>query len=225
MMCPALSSTCHLNTWGRYCCSSSFWNEETEALGEGLLKATQPASTGGGRCYWVGSGDLRSWVVYLQQPFPFVCGLTGDAGTRRSYSVTVEHVALPQTPAARLAPHPGSAVKLTCCACRYARWERDQGSFWLMIVHLLHSTSLICSFFRRYLMAVTDILHGSVAFTAWKCTVSFCFNLTGNSGLVGPSTDWKHLFEGLDFFKKPQMNIHLWIQLLLWLLFFKLLAS
>ena len=156
---------------------------------------------------------------------PLRVWLTGDAGTRRSYSVTVEHVALPQTPAARLAPHPGSAVKLTCCACRYARWERDQGSFWLMIVHLLHSTSLICSFFRRYLMAVTDILHGSVAFTAWKCTVSFCFNLTGNSGLVGPSTDWKHLFEGLDFFKKPQMNIHLWIQLLLWLLFFKLLAS
>lgn len=156
---------------------------------------------------------------------PLRVWLTGDAGTRRSYSVTVEHVALPQTPAARLAPHPGSAVKLTCCACRYARWERDQGSFWLMIVHLLHSTSLICSFFRRYLTAVTDILHGSVAFTAWKCTVSFCFNLTGNSGLVGPSTDWKHLFEGLDFFKKPQMNIHLWIQLLLWLLFFKLLAS
>ena len=129
------------------------------------------------------------------------------------------------SPAPQHAPHPGSALKLTCCACRYARRGRDQGSFWLMIVHLLHSTSLICSCFRRYLTAVTDILLRSVAFTAWECSVSFCFNLTGNSGLVGPSTDWKHLFEGLDFFKKPQMNIHLWIQLLLWFLFFKLLAS
>ena len=158
------------------------------------------------------------------EALPLGVWLKGDAGTRRrSCIVTPEHVALPQ-------PHrsmPAAAPRV----CRLNRPDMHAGmprgggargvsALWLYICYNVQwdSTSLICVFFRRYLMAVTDILH-------WKHTVLFCFNLTGNSGLVGPSTDRKRVFEGLDFFKKPQMNIHLWIQLLLWLLFFKLLAS
>lgn len=47
-----------------------------------------------------------------------------------------------------------------------------------MMVHLLRSTSLICSFFQKgAAMAVTDILHGSVAFAVkMHCFVCFCFN-------------------------------------------------
>lgn len=154
------------------------------------------------------------------EALPLGVWLTGDAGThRRSCIVTPGHVALPP-------PHrstPAAAPRV----CRLNRPDvhagmpcgggaRGVSGLWLYICYALQVSFVFSSEDTWWLLQIFSTENAL-----------FCFVLIWQEiqGWLAHQQIWKRVFEGLDFFKKPQMNIHLWIQLLLWLLFFKLLAS
>lgn len=99
---------------------------------------------------------------------------------------------------------PSVRVLAEPCACRSAR-QRGHGRPWWVSASPTLSQSTLSS---EGAYGCCRNLRGTLAPPAGQRAPSR-LHLPGNSRLVGQSADWKRLFQGQDFFKKQQMDIHL----------------